>query len=167
MVTTLGRVVAVVALLAVVYAGWRWLSTSEEDRVRAAIEALTDTLSAPARDPLAQVTALGRLRQHLTVDVVVSTPGGAAVQGRDAAAAAWQRVRASAGGEVRVRVLDLMVTLGADGVSAEADGVAEITRDRDGAPERSLHEVQASFDKVDGEWRLARAATVEAVQPPR
>jgi signal peptidase I len=116
-------------------------------------------------DPIGQVAALGRLRAQLADDVVVSTGRGAEIRGRDAVAGLWQRVRAS-GDAVRVRVLDLAVAVAADGASATADGVAELSLERNGVPERELHEVRATFVAAGSEWRLQQAALVEAVTPP-
>ncbi len=66
-----------------------------------------------------------------------SPPGGAEVRGRDAVAGLWQRVRASAE-RTRVRVLDVAVVVAADGASATADGVVELTLERGGVPERDV-----------------------------
>jgi ketosteroid isomerase-like protein len=155
--------VAVVALVA--YLAWGWLVTSEEDRVRAAVSALAETLSSDATDPLGQVTALGRLRTQLTADVVVTAGGGAEIRGRDAVAGLWQRVRAS-GDAARVRIVDLEVVVAEDGVTATADGVAELTLTRGGVPERELREARATFVAEDGEWRLSAATLVDVVTPP-
>lgn len=158
--------VAVAAVGAIVlYLAWGWLVPSAEDQVRAAVHALAETLSSDTRDPIGQVAALGRLRAQLVDDVVVVTAPGAEIRGRDAVAGLWQRVRAS-GDAVHVRVLDLTVTVADDGASATVDGVAELTIERNGVPERELREARAAFVTVDGEWRLERAALVEAVTPP-
>jgi ketosteroid isomerase-like protein len=161
----LGQVVIAVVAAVVLYAAWGWLFTSDEARVRAAIEELATTLSSEASDPLGQVAAIGALRRQLAADVVVNTGGGAQVRGRDAVAGFWQRVRTSSGA-IRVRVFDVEVAVAPDGRSADASGVAEVTREPNGVPERELREVQATFVAEDGEWRLARATTVEAVTPP-
>lgn len=162
---TLQRALVVVAVGVAAYLAWGWLFTSAEDRVRAAVEALAATLSTQATDPLSQVAALGQLRQQLAEDVVVTT-GSDEVQGRDAVAGLWQRVRAS-GERARVRVLDVSVVVDADGASAAVEGVAELTVERAGVPERDVRDVRATFARVGDAWRLSRAELVEAVTPPR
>ena len=128
----------------VLYWAWGWVFTSDEARVRAAVDALAATLSTAADDPLGQVAALGTLRRQLAEDVVVATGGGAEVLGRDAVAGLWQRLRTSAG-ITRVRTFDVEVVVTPDGRTAEASGVVEITRMTGGAPERELREVRATF----------------------
>jgi hypothetical protein len=150
----------------VLYWAWGWVFTSDEARVRAAVDALTTTLSTAATDPLGQVAALGTLRRQLAEDVVVATDGGAEVLGRDAVAGLWQRLRTSAG-ITRVRAFDVEVMVTPDGQTAEASGVVEITRMKGGAPERELREVRATFTAAGRDWLLARAAAVDAVEPPR
>ncbi|MGD9904005.1 MAG: hypothetical protein AB7U83_11085 [Vicinamibacterales bacterium] len=152
----------------VVVAGlaWSWLRTSPEDRVVAAVTAAAEALSARATDPLAQVAALGRLRGHLTEDVVVEAGADRTVTGRDAAAGLWQRVRASADA-VRVRVLDPQVVIAADGASADVAAVVEATFERGGVPERELREVQLRMVDRGGEWLVAGAVLVDAVTPPQ
>jgi ketosteroid isomerase-like protein len=152
--------VAVVAYLA-----WSWLVPSEEARVRAAVSALAETLSSSPTDPIGQVTALARLRRELAADVTVTVGDGAGIRGRDAVVGLWQRVRASSD-SVRVRVVDLNVNVAEDGGTATADGVAELTRERNGVPERELREARASFVAEDGEWRLSSATLVDAITPP-
>jgi ketosteroid isomerase-like protein len=158
--------VAVAAVAAVLlYLAWGWLSPSAEDRVGDAVHALAETLSSDTNDPIGQVAALGRLRAQLSDDVVVSTGGGADIRGRDAVAGLWQRVRAS-GDAVRVRVLDLAVAVAEDGTSATADGVAELSLERNGVPERELREVRATFVATGSDWRLQQAALVDVVTSP-
>jgi ketosteroid isomerase-like protein len=159
------RAVALVVAAIAVYLVWGWLVTSAEDRVRTAVQALAETLSSDPSDPIGQVAALGRLRSQLAENVVVATGRGAEVRGRDAVTGLWQRVRAS-GDAVRVRVFDLTVVVAEDGASATADGAVELTIERNGVPERDLREVRTTMVAADGEWRLARAALVEAVTPP-
>jgi hypothetical protein len=160
----LTRGAAALLLALAVYLAWSWLAPSEEDRVRAAIESLSEALSGRASDPLGQVAALGRLRARLAEDVVIEAPRGP-IRGRDAVAALWQRIGAGAEA-ITVRVLDVAVVVAADGSSADTSGVAELTRQRGGVPERELHEVRATFVKIGGDWRLARAAREEAITPP-
>ena len=162
---TLRRALVVVAAGVAAYLAWGWLFTSAEDRVRAAVDALAAALSTQATDPLRQVAALGQLRQQLAEDVVVFT-GSGEVRGRDAVVGLWQRVRAS-GERARVRVLDVMVVVAADGATAAVDGVAELTVERGGVPERDVRDVRAAFAQADGDWRLSRAEVIEAVTPPR
>lgn len=160
------RRAAIAAAVAVaLYLAWGWLVPSAEARVRDAVHALAETLSSDASDPIGQVAALGRLRTQVTDDVVISAGRGADVRGRDAVAGLWQRVRASGEG-VRVRVLDLTVVVAADGATATADGVAELSLERNGVPERELREVRATFVAAGSEWRLQQAALVDAVTPP-
>ena len=101
----------------VLYWAWGWVFTSDEARVRAAVDALATTLSTAAADPLGQVAALGTLRRQLAEDVVVATGGGAEVRGRDAVAGLWQRLRTSAG-ITRVRAFDVEVVVTPDGQTA-------------------------------------------------
>ena len=159
------RAVALILAAIAAYFLWGWLVPSAEDRVRAAVQDLAETLSSEASDPIGQVAALGRLRSRLAEDVVVTTGPGAEVRGRDAVTGLWQRVRAS-GDTVRVRVIELAVVVAEDGASATADGIAELTIEQNGVPERELREVRTTLVATDGEWRLARATLVEAVTPP-
>jgi ketosteroid isomerase-like protein len=154
----------VVAVALVAYLAWGWLVPSDEDRVRAAVSALAETLSSNAADPLGQVTSLARLRTQLAADVVV-TAAGTQLRGRDAVTGLWQRVRAS-GDAARVRLFDLTVVVGADGATATVEGVAELTLERGGVPEREVREVHATFVAEDDAWRLAAATMVEAITPP-
>jgi ketosteroid isomerase-like protein len=163
-VVTPTRAAAVVAVALVAYLAWGWLVPSDEDRVRAAVSALAETLSSDPADPLGQVTSLARLRTQLAADVVV-TAAGTQLRGRDAVTGLWQRVRAS-GDAARVRLFDLTVVVGADGATATVEGVAELTLERGGVPEREVREVHATFVAEDDAWRLAAATMVEAITPP-
>ena len=162
---TVTRAIGMLVVALVAYLAWGWLVPSEEDRVRAAVSALAESLSSDATDPIGQVTALARLRTQLTADVIVTAGSGAEIRGRDAVAGVWQRVRASASA-ARVRIVDLDVVVAEDGVTATADGVAEVTLERSGVPERELREARATFVAEDGEWRLSAARLVEAITPP-
>jgi hypothetical protein len=162
---TATRAVGVVVVALVAYLAWAWLAPSEEDRVRAAVTALAETLSSDATDPLGQVTALARMRDQLTAAVVVTAGNGPEIRGRDAVAGLWRRVRSSAD-SARVRVIDLDIVVGEDGATATADGVVELTLERAGVPERELREARATFVAEEGEWRLATATLVEAITPP-
>ena len=64
-------------------------------------------------------------------------------------------------------VLDVSVVVDADGASAAVEGVAELTVERAGVPERDVRDVRATFARVGDAWRLSRAELVEAVTPPR
>jgi ketosteroid isomerase-like protein len=163
-VVTATRAAAVVAVALVAYLAWGWLVPSDEDRVRAAVSALAETLSSDPADPLGQVTSLARLRTQLAADVVM-TAAGTQLRGRDAVTGLWQRVRAS-GDAARVRLFDLTVVVGADGATATVEGVAELTLERGGVPEREVREVHATFVAEDDAWRLAAATMVEAITPP-
>ncbi len=162
----LARGLALAAAVVAAYLVWGWLAASEADRVREAVDGLATTLSSRPADPLAQVTALGQLRQRLAEDVVVTSPAGAEIRGRDAVAGLWQRVRASADA-TRVRAVDVVIVVGEAGDTATAEGVAELSVDRSGVEERALHEVRMSLVAVDGEWLVSRAALVEPVTRPR
>lgn len=163
--TSLTRGLAAAALVVAGYLAWGWLFPSPEARVRAAVTEIAEALSSPATDPVGQIAALGRLRGKLTPDLVVTMGSGSELRGRDAAVGVWQRVRGA--GAPRVRAFDLAVTVAAGASSAEVDGVAELTRERAGAPERELREFTATFVAVDGEWLASRAALVDAVTPPQ
>jgi hypothetical protein len=163
--TRTGQLALAAAALAAIVSGTRWFMPSDEDRVRAAIAALTSALSSRTADPVGQVAALGRLRARLAEDVVVETGGGAAIRGRDAAAGVWQRLRAGAEATT-VRALDVRVVVADDRRVAETSAAVELTRERGGVPERELHDVRATFIAVDGDWLLARAGLEEAVVAP-
>ena len=47
-----------------------------------------------------------------------------------------------------------------------ADGVAELSLERSGVPERELREVRATFVATGREWRLQQAALVDVITPP-
>jgi ketosteroid isomerase-like protein len=164
-VVTATRAIGVLAVALVAYLAWGWLVPSDEDRVRAAVSALADTLSTDAGDPIGQVTALARLRTLMSADVVVTGEGGTEIRSRDAVVGMWQRVRASADA-ARVRIVDLDVVVAEDGGTATADGVAELTLERGGVPERELREARATFVAEDGVWRLSAATLVDAITPP-
>ena len=140
--------------------------TSDEARVRAAVDALTTTLSTAAADPLGQVAALGTLRRQLAEDVVVATAAAPRFVGRDAVTGLWQRLRTSAG-ITRVRAFDVEVVVTPDGETAEASGVVEITRTTGGAPERELREVRATFTAAGRDGCCRGRQLVDAVEPPR
>ncbi len=159
------RALAVVAALLAAWGAFRWLTTSPEERVLQAVEAVAATLSVRATDPLGQVAALGQLRRQLAPDIVIRAGAGAEVTGRDAAAGMWQRVRASADA-VRVRVLDPAVVVAGDGQTATVDGVVEATFERGGVPERDVREVRLTWRLVDGEWLASGATLVDAVTAP-
>jgi ketosteroid isomerase-like protein len=165
-VSTATRVIAAAVAAGAAYLLWGWLTVSPEDRVRSAIDELTTVMSTRATDPLGQVAALGQLRQRLAEDIVVTTGGGADLRGRDAVAGLWQRVRASGNG-VRVRAVDVTVIIGEDRASATAEGVAELTVERGGTPERELRDVQVGLIERDGNWLVSRAVLIEPVTPPR
>lgn len=160
------RALAVAVALVAAWGAWRWLTTSPEERVLQAVDAVATTLSARAADPLGQVAALGQLRRHLAPDIVIRSGSGADVTGRDAAVGLWQRVRASADA-VRVRVLDPAVVVAGDGQTATVDGVVEATFERGGVPERDVREVRLTWRLVDGEWLASGATLVDAVTPPQ
>jgi ketosteroid isomerase-like protein len=164
--TGLARGLALAAGVLAAYLVWGWLVTSTEDRVREAVDGLAATLSSRAADPLAQVTALGQLRQRLAEDVVVTSASGAEVRGRDAVAGLWQRIRASAQA-TRVRAVDVVVVVGEGGNTATVEGVAELSVDRAGGEERALHEVRMTLVAVGGDWLVSRAALVDPLTRPR
>ena len=163
-----GRALAVVAALLAAWGAFRWFTTSPEERVLQAVDAVAATLSARSADPLGQVASLGQLRRQLAPDIVIRAGAGAGaeVTGRDAAAGLWQRVRASADA-VRVRVLDPAVVVAGDGQTATVDGVVEATFERGGVPERDVREVRLTWRLVDGEWLASGATLVDAVTPPQ
>jgi ketosteroid isomerase-like protein len=158
----LGAVLAIVAAVVV----WNRVFVSDESRIRAALADTAAALSGANSDPLGQVAALGRLRERLTEDVVVSTGvSGGEIRGRDAVAGAWRRRRASAD-ELTLRVLDVEVEVAPDGATADADLVVQATISRGGQPDEvDAREVRVALVKRDGTWLVARVTLIDAVAP--
>lgn len=162
----LTRMLSAALAIVVTVVIWNRVFVSDEARIRAALAETAAALSAADSDPLAQVAALGRLRERLIEDVVVSAGvGGGEIVGRDAVAGAWRRRRASAD-ELTLRVLDVEVEVAPDGATADADLVVQAMISRRGqSDEVDAREVRVALVKRDGTWLVARVTFIDAVAP--
>ena len=143
-------------------------STSDEDRVREAVDGLAATLSTgrpirwPGRRPRAAPSAAGRGRRR---DHRRRAPRFAAATRSPACGSGCGRRPVSTG----------CVPFDVSGRrSAEAGDTATAERRRRdsrsiaaASTERDLHEVRVTLVAAGGEWLVSRAAVVDAVSPPR
>jgi ketosteroid isomerase-like protein len=155
---------AVVAAVAV----FRWWRPSDERRIRAVLEALAEAASEPAGEglePLARAAALGRF---FTEDVVVDLgPSRRPIEGRDTLVALAAQARPPAGG-LRVRFVDVTVTVEAGGATATTRATALVRGTVPGDPEAAdARELTMGFRKVGGAWLIARVAAVEPLERVR
>jgi hypothetical protein len=160
------QIVAVLAVIAVGAWGWAWWS-SPERRIRAMLDdvAAAFTHDEPATG-LDALTAAAALQRHLAVDVRIVPPGGAPIDGRDAAVSAAARLRAASPAR-RVRFFDPEIQLDGD-ASARLAVTAEVTtRTSSGQDLVEAHQVAAALIERDGRWQVSSASTARGGEPDK
>lgn len=149
-----------VAALAAAYSWW----PGEERAIRRRLDALAADFNESTSDGLGTLARAARLGSFFTDDVTVDLGQGAApIVGRETliGMAARLQPRTSA---FEVRLADVTPTLGPDRASARVSLTVEFIRRAAAAGENnSLDAREFSLDMVKsgGEWRIARAATVD------
>jgi ketosteroid isomerase-like protein len=159
------------AVFAVVAAwlAWKTLFPSEEQRIRARLDEIVDTVNAPSADGLAKLADAARLVSFFTEDVTID-PGVPypTMRGRDAIVAAAAAAGRAAGG-FELSFVDVQVAVGDGGDTATAHLTVTLTwtNVQSGAPTMDAREVELALRKEAGEWRVAGATPVETLERPR
>ncbi|MGH9350345.1 MAG: nuclear transport factor 2 family protein [Vicinamibacterales bacterium] len=166
MVTAPARGVLVVVVVAAGVLAYRWWN-SPERQIRRTLAAISSRLShdEPVTGLAAAVAAAGL--QELVAREVVIEPGRPfpPLTGRDAVVAAAARL-VTATPAARVEVVDLRITIGADGDTARVAGSVVATfHDRAGQRAVEAREVVMTLRRVGGRWVVERAAAVNVVEP--
>ena len=146
------------AVFAVVAAwlAWKTLFPSEEQRIRARLDEIVDTVNAPSADGLAKLADAARLASFFTEDVTID-PGAPypTMRGRDAiVAAAAAAGRATGDSSCRSWTFRWQ-----SGTAATATAHLTLTLTwtnvQTGAPTMDAREVELALRKEAGEWRVA------------
>jgi ketosteroid isomerase-like protein len=157
------------ALFAVVGAwlGWKTLFPSEEQRIRARLDQIVDTVNTPPADGLGQIADAARLASYFTEDATID-PGAPypTLRGRDAIVAAAAAAGRAAGG-FELSFADVEVTVrDADTAAAHLTLTLTWTNVQTGAPTMDAREVELALRKEAGEWRVAGATPVQTLERP-
>lgn len=157
------------ALLAVFAAWlvWKTMFPSEEERVRARLDQIVDTVNAQSTDGLGKLADAARLASFFTEDVTID-PGQPypPMRGRDAVVAAAATAGRSAGG-FELSFVDVQVSVGADATAtAHLTVTLTWTNAQTGAPTMDAREVEVALRKEEGEWRVAGATPIETLRRP-
>jgi ketosteroid isomerase-like protein len=146
---------------------WKTLFPSEEQRIRARLDEIVETVNAPSADGLGKIADAVRLASFFTEDVTIE-PGQPypTMRGRDAVVAAAAAAGRAAGG-FELSFADVQVAVG-DGETATAHLTLTLTwtNAQTGAPTMDAREVELALRKEEGEWRVAVATPVATLQRP-
>lgn len=151
---------AAVVAFAVMAAG---CGGGDERAIKNQMSAIAQALTVPAREgELGRITRIASLRAALAENIHVST--GASVRpgaqippelvGRDAVLGLAARWSPPASG-VTVEFVDVQVTLGNDGSTAQVYCTAQATSGPPDQPVIDARELTVGFSKVAGEWLVA------------
>lgn len=157
------RIAAVLALLAVGAAAYRWW-TSPTRQIHAILSGVAAALSHDEPDAgLQSLSAAAALQQHLAVDVSLETPQSR-IAGRQEVIAAAARLRA-ARPTMRVRFFDPEIAFAGE-TSATVRVTAEVTTGNDsGEDVVDVHQVLATVEETNDRWVVSRACTVPDGEP--
>jgi ketosteroid isomerase-like protein len=147
---------------------WRTLFPSEEQRIRARLDQIVDTVNAPSADGLGKMADAARLASYFTADVTID-PGQPypPMRGRDAVVAAAAAAGRAAGG-FELSFADVEVAVGnGDTATAHLTLTLTWTNAQTGAPTLDAREIELALRKEAGEWRVATATPVETLQRPQ
>jgi ketosteroid isomerase-like protein len=142
----------VVALLAVIggWLAWKTLFPSEEQRIRARLDQIVDTVNAPSSDDLGKLADAARLASFFTDDVTIDPgPPYPTMRGRDAVVAAAAAAGRAAGG-FELSFADVQVAVG-DGDTAH--GAPDPHADVDQRPDNGRPRGRARAPQRG--WRVA------------
>jgi hypothetical protein len=159
---------ALLAALAVV--GWRWLFPSPEQVIRKQLKSLAAAASFSANEaPLSKLANSRHLASFFSTDVEadVDLPGHSRIKfnGREELLQAALLARSGVGaGGVTIEFLDILVTLGADRSSAEAELTAEGRVG--GEPDLVVQELKLQFKNIQGDWLITRVETLKTLSRP-
>lgn len=165
----LPQIISVVALVAIGYFGYRWYASStDEARIRAALDDLAATVSESGGEGLSQMTRAATLGSFFAPDVEIDLGAPwAPFRGRDTIMA--MAAKANVPGEgLDVRFVDVEVDVAPDGLNATARMTATAT-DRGDLVERGFdaRELEMAWRKVEGQWLIARVTGIETLERPR
>jgi hypothetical protein len=160
-----------ILLLAVVAAGgvwlWRVLFPGDEAVIRRQLHELAEVASFPANEaPLAKVTNAEKVAGFFAVDGEVDmAPWGyqrIVIGGRDELREAARGARFGlASLTVGVEAVNIVLGPGDDQATASLTLVGRTA----GNPERQSQAMEFEFRRVDGDWLIRRAKTVEYLRP--
>ncbi|MGE3275792.1 MAG: nuclear transport factor 2 family protein [Vicinamibacterales bacterium] len=161
-----GAVVLFVVIVGLAVAGWRWLYPDDEAAIRQSLSRIAAAVgSEPGEPGLARLARLQRLGDELTADVQVDAgPPIGRLAGRADATAAAARVSASLRA-LELRFVDVTVVVQPDGQTALVSLTAE-ARFEDGAGDGfDARELDVTFVRTDGQWRVQSVASIRVLQP--
>jgi hypothetical protein len=163
------RVVSVAAAVAIVaVAGWIWTTwrPDEERQIRARLSSLAEEFNTSAADGLGLVAKAARMGTYFSDDVTIDLgPGSAAIVGRDTlmGMAARLQPRTSV---YTLSLDDVAIDVAPEKRTAKVALTLIITRTSGVTGKESLDAREFSVDlrKLDGEWRISRAAAVDTLR---
>jgi hypothetical protein len=158
-------VVAVLAVGAAAYAGYRSLWPTQEDLVRRTLTDLASAASVPAQEgDLQRLVRVQRIREYLVEDVLVEVEGGPVMSGREAIVGAL--IQVSVRGPVLVRFEDVSLRMAPDERAAAVTATVAVEQPDppSGAAGVDAREVEMTWVRPESSWVLSRA---RAVRPLR
>jgi len=157
----------IVAALAVAVAFWLWrvFFPGDEALIRRQLVELAEAASFPPNEaPLAKVANAGKVAGHFTVDVELALnhwdAGQVHLKGRDELREAAVGARSTLN-SLQVAVENVVITL--DPEPGHATARLSLLVRAGGESERRTLELQLALRKVDSDWLIHRAATIEYV----
>lgn len=157
--------VAVVLAGGLAYVGYRVLWPTEEDRLRAAMDALASTATTPdVEGDLPRLARVQRIREFLVEKLLVEVEGGPVLGGREALVGAL--AQASAVGPLHVRLTDVTVRLEPGARTAAVTATVEVERrdPRSGQHDVDAREVEMTWIRPDSSWLLEAAKVVRPLK---
>ncbi len=160
------RLALLAALLSGGIWGWHRLFPGPEEIIKRRLAQLAQAASTSGDEGLlAKAAHVQKLTSFFTpdVEIVIDMPGqySADITGADELTRMAAAAR-SMGKSIKVELVDVSVALGPDKASAEAHmtGKATVTGDRS----LQVQELKAQLRKVDGQWLISRAETVQTLR---
>lgn len=160
------RIVLVVAVVAVMWFGWRWLWPDDEAQIRAMLGRIADGLGGEsAASAIGAVARVAALQQEFHPDATVDAgPPFQRLVGRPAIISAAGRARASIH-NLEIRFPDVDVTIAANGDTATAVVTVEAYFNQAGEP-RSIEarELEMAFARTDDRWVISQVTLLQPLE---
>jgi hypothetical protein len=147
------------------YLGHRMLWPTEEDRLRAALDALAGIASTPdVEGELPRLVRVQRVRDYLVEEILVRVEDGPVFGGREAIVGAL--AQASGLGPLRVGFSDVTVRMEPGERTAAVTATVEVERTDPRSGEQSLdaREVEMTWLRPESSWVLSAATVVKPLR---